>query len=442
MKTATVTVVAGAGVETNPTELVITSAKPWVIGRSRDADVVINDARVSRRHLVIESAGPAWLVKDASSSGSWHNGSRVGPDGVTLQGTGRLRFNLGDRSGPEIVLFANSPVPAAEASTMPFDPALAASTAVLGSSAAASAAPAAQAAAPPAAQAAAPPAAQAPAPAAVALSRTPVKPAPATERPEPPGEPRPARTRRRGRRLAIALLVLVLLLTIADRAAAKLASKQAVAQVVQQSQGLTGKPSVSFGGFPFLTQVAFGKYTDINVKIGGITVAGAPRIQQISGHLKGAHIPLSKAIGGHVGKIPVDHVNATVAMTFADLNAFLKDQPGHMVLAQRKGALQFSGGFEQDGTTINVTGSAEIAADEDGLTITPKNIHATGSGDAGDVLDDVSGVLDGAGQFFPPVPVPMAGLPFNLRLTSVHVNGSGVTASARADHLILDGNRR
>ncbi len=429
------TVVAGAGAETKPTELVITSAKPWVIGRSRDADVVIDDARVSRRHLVIECAGPAWLVKDASSSGSWHNGSRVGPDGVTLQGAGRLRFNLGDRSGPEIVLFANSAVAAAEDSTVPFDPALAASTAILGSSAAA---PAAQAAAAPVAQAAAAPAT----PSAVALSRTPVKPASAADRPERPGEPRPASTRRRGRRVAIALLVLILLLTIADRAAAKLASKQAVAQVVQQSQGLTGKPSVSFGGFPFLTQVVFGKYTDINVKIGGITVAGAPRIQQISGHLKGAHIPLSKAIGGHVGKIPVDHVSATVAMTFADLNAFLKDQPGHIVLAQRKGALQFSGGFEQAGTTINVTGSAEIAANGDGLTVTPKNIHATGSGDTGDVLDDISGALDGAAQFFPPVPVPMAGLPFNLRLTSVHVNGSGVTASAAADHLILDSSQR
>jgi hypothetical protein len=430
MKTATVMVVAGAGVETTPTELVITSAKPWVIGRSRDADVVIDDARVSRRHLVIESAGTAWLVKDASSSGSWHNGSRVGPDGVTLQGAGRIRFNLGDRSGPEIVLFANSPVAAADASTMPFDPALAASTAVLGSSA------------PPVAHAAAAPAPPAAAPVAVALSRTPVKPADAGDRPQPPGEPRPVRTRRRGRRLAIVVLVVLVLLTIADRAAAKLASKQAVAQVVQQSQGLTGKPSVSFGGFPFLSQVAFGKYTDINVKIGGIRVAGAPRIQQISGHLKGAHIPLSKAIGGHVGNIPVDHVSATVAMTFSDLNAFLKDQPGHMVLAQRKGALQFSGNFEQTGTTIRVTGSAEIAADADGLTVTPKDIHATGSGDTGDVLDEVSGVLDGAGQFFPPVPVPMAGLPFNLRLTSVHVSGNGLKASATADHLVLDGSQR
>jgi hypothetical protein len=50
--------------------------------------------------------------------------------------------------------------------------------------------------------------------------------------------------------------------------------------------------------------------------------------------------------------------------------------------------------------------------------------------------------LDGAGQFFPPVPVPMAGLPFNLRLTSVHVSGNGLKASATADHLVLDGSQR
>jgi hypothetical protein len=238
------------------------------------------------------------------------------------------------------------------------------------------------------------------------------------------------------------VLVVILLLVIADRVAAQVASKQAVGQVVQQSQGLTGRPTVSFGGFPFLTQVVFGKYTDIGVTIVGIAAAGAPRIEQISGHLKGAHIPLSKAISGHVAKIPVDHVSATVLMTFADLNAFLKDQPGHLVLAQSKGALQFSGVFEQGGTTINLTGSAVIAASEAGLTVTPKDIHASGSGGVGDVLDGISGVLNGGAQLLPPIPVPLPDLPFNLRLTSVNLAGNGVKASATADHLVLDGTQQ
>ncbi len=409
MRTATVTVVAGSDGAAGPTELVITSAKPWVVGRSHEADVVIKDERVSRRHLVIESAGSAWLVKDASSSGSWHNGTRLGAAGVTLRGPGQLRFNLGDRSGPEIVLFANRPAPA-DASTVVIDPARTGPTAT-------------------------------PTPTATATAML-----PPTAAPEPSGRAGPVpparATKPRGRRLAIAALIVIVLFVIADRVAARAASKEAVGQVVQSSQGLTGRPTVSFGGFPFLTQVAFGKYTDIGVTITGITAAGAPRIAQISGHLKGAHIPLAKAIGGHVTTIPVDHVRATVLMTFADLNAFLKNQPGHLVLGQRNGALRFSGAFQQDGTTITVRGSAVVTADGAGLTVSPKDIQASGGGDAGGVLNDVTGVLGDAAQFLPPVPVPLPDLPFDLRLTSVDVGPSGVRASAAADHLHLDGTQR
>jgi DUF2993 family protein/FHA domain-containing protein len=424
MRTATVTVVAGSDSAAGPTELLITSAKPWVVGRSHDADVVIKDERVSRRHLVIESAGAAWIVKDISSSGSWHNGTRVGPDGVTLRGAGQLRLNLGDRRGQEIVLFANSPV-AADAATEPVDPALTGSTVVLAPALAAAAAPG--------------PAAAPPGP----RFRAPVEPPVATGPPrDPVPVPAAGASRRRGRRLAVIALIVIVVFVIADRVAAQAASKKAVGQVVQSSQGLTGEPTVSFGGFPFLTQVAFGKYTDIGVKISGIASAGAPRIARISGHLKGAHIPLSKAMGGHVTKIPVDHVSATVVMTFTDLNAFLKDQPGHLVLGQSKGALRFSGAFQQAGTTIQVTGTAVVTADGAGLTVTPKDVHASGGSDAGGVLDDVTGVLGDAAQFLPPVPVPLPELPFNLRLTSVDVGRAGVQASATADHLVLDGTQR
>jgi len=59
---------------------------------------------------------------------------------------------------------------------------------------------------------------------------------------------------------------------------------------------------------PFLTQVATGSYDDIIVGIDGIAPDGGPRIDHVTAHLKGAHIPLSSALGDTVRTIPVDHV--------------------------------------------------------------------------------------------------------------------------------------
>jgi DUF2993 family protein/FHA domain-containing protein len=403
VRTATLKVVSDRAGAAISTETVITADKTWLIGRSNEADIVVDDERVSRRHLSIESAGPAWLIRDISSNGSWHAGVRVGPDGLTIAPTGEVRLNLGEQDGPEIVIVDDGrPDPAALA-TVPLPP----------------------------------------------------RPAPNGEhRYEPVGPPAlalvdnaaegrqpnagPTRKSRRGRRLGIVAVVVLLLLLVADRLAARAASAAAVRQVVQQSQGLTKKPSVSFGGFPFLTQVAFGKYTDINVGIDGITAAGGPRIQHISGHLKGAHIPLSKAIGGKVSRIPVDHVTATVVMSFTDLNAYLKNQEGHLHLTQSGDATHVSGTVDEGGTPVKVSGTVRVAVEDGDLTITPTALRVDGGDSVTDALPDIAG---GILSLLPPVPVPLPNLPFNLRLTSIHTGNNSLQASAAADHLVLDGSQ-
>jgi hypothetical protein len=79
----------------------IVGSKGAVLGRSRDADVVIDDPNVSRHHAEVRPSGGSWIVNDlGSTNGIKVNGRRVnGPqslkDGDVIEiGTSRVTFEL------------------------------------------------------------------------------------------------------------------------------------------------------------------------------------------------------------------------------------------------------------------------------------------------------------------------------------------------------------
>jgi hypothetical protein len=74
-----------------------------VIGRSRDCDITLDDANVSRHHAEVRPSGGSWIVRDlGSTNGVKVNGQRVDParaqslrPGDVLEiGTSRLTFDL------------------------------------------------------------------------------------------------------------------------------------------------------------------------------------------------------------------------------------------------------------------------------------------------------------------------------------------------------------
>jgi hypothetical protein len=69
--------------------------------------------------------------------------------------------------------------------------------------------------------------------------------------------------------------------------------------------------------------------------------------------------------------------------------------------------------------------------------VIPSDLHVSGAGGLG----GLGGLLDGLGGLaglFPPIPVPLPDLPFNLRIESVRSNGNGIVAAATADHVVLE----
>jgi hypothetical protein len=74
-----------------------------VIGRSRDCDVAVEDANVSRHHAEVRPSGGSWIVRDlGSTNGIKVNGQRVDPSrpqslragDVIELGTSKLTFDL------------------------------------------------------------------------------------------------------------------------------------------------------------------------------------------------------------------------------------------------------------------------------------------------------------------------------------------------------------
>src|SRR5918992_1383263 len=74
-----------------------------VLGRSRDADIVVDDPNVSRKHAEVRPSGGSWIVRDlGSTNGVKVNGRRVDASrpqslkpGDTIElGTARVTFEL------------------------------------------------------------------------------------------------------------------------------------------------------------------------------------------------------------------------------------------------------------------------------------------------------------------------------------------------------------
>jgi pSer/pThr/pTyr-binding forkhead associated (FHA) protein len=82
------------------------SKRPYIsLGRAPDNDIVVDDATLSRVHLLLQRDPLGWTVRDAgSTNGSSVEGAPLGPDAVPLQPgmrvlAGSVRFTYYDAGG-------------------------------------------------------------------------------------------------------------------------------------------------------------------------------------------------------------------------------------------------------------------------------------------------------------------------------------------------------
>ena len=223
-----------------------------------------------------------------------------------------------------------------------------------------------------------------------------------------------ARPRRRRRRWPwITLLVIVLVLVGGDRAANAYTEDQMASQM-QSSLALSGKPSVSIAGFPFLTQLAARTFNTVNVNASNETAGpgGQLEIASLTATLHGMHIH-------GLNSATVDQFTASALVTFTALG-----KAGGIP----QGIKLTSDGPNQIKATVDILGfSSEATAKVTQVGNNKINVKIT---DFGGVPADVLGSLT---DFTFSIPK----LPAGVKIQSISITQQGLRITASGQNTTL-----
>jgi hypothetical protein len=233
-------------------------------------------------------------------------------------------------------------------------------------------------------------------------------------------------------RKLLAVGVILLALIVVDRVAVGIADDQ-IASRVQTSQSLAVKPQVDVTGFPFLTQVARGRYKQVTVVVRGLERDGL-RLDQVRIDAEGARVDLGDLIGGRVTSVPVDHAQGQVLITYDDLNAYLASRSDiPQVRVSRSGSdLKVTGSVQIPvlGRSVSLSGNAQVAISGENITLSPTAVSA--------LTGFLPGFAEDSAREALTVRFAIKGLPFGVRLDKATVTASGIRFTAFADGLTLD----
>jgi LmeA-like phospholipid-binding len=214
---------------------------------------------------------------------------------------------------------------------------------------------------------------------------------------------------RRARWIGIALAVVLALLLGVDRVGNYLAEK-AAAQTLKSSEHLSSQPSVTIGGFPFLTQLAAGNYDRITVTADDVPVNRAARVLVIS-------------------RLKVVLHNLSVSRSFHSFRA-ARASAGALVSYEELGRtlgvhLAYAGSGRVRATkTVTVAGHSVSAA----ATTRPELLHGalsfghTSVAEVGTLGSAASATLS---RIFA-VSIPLQDVPFHVQVQALDVTPTGV----------------
>jgi hypothetical protein len=210
------------------------------------------------------------------------------------------------------------------------------------------------------------------------------------------------------RRLVIIVVVLVALLVVLDRVAV-VEADHVVAARIQTQEHLPSRPSVSIGGFPFLTQALGGTYDDVTLTVHDFR-RSVVAVDTISVTLHGVHVPLGSVFSQHLSSVPVDSATARVLLSYDDMNAYLRPK-GITVSPAGDGQVRISGSVTVAGQQLSASGTATIDVTSDSLLLRAANAVS--------------------------IAIPLAGLPFGISLQSAKATNRGIQVTATAQGLVL-----
>jgi LmeA-like phospholipid-binding len=197
------------------------------------------------------------------------------------------------------------------------------------------------------------------------------------------------------RRLLIILIVVVGLLVAADYGA-RVYSQSVVGTELQDSLALSQKPSVSFGGWPFLPHLLSGDLPSASFSADTFTANGVG-VRAVHVTLDDLHFPSKRLIMGGGGKIHAKTGHGTASMTGADVTGALHNEGLPLDVTIHNGRAQVGGHGITVGLDVRLIG--------DRVLLTP------------------------AATTIPPATFTLPTIVHGLSYTSLQVRGSAVVLS-------------
>lgn len=224
-------------------------------------------------------------------------------------------------------------------------------------------------------------------------------------------------------------------LAVVDRVGARVAAR-VVASELQRSADLGELPDVEVEGIPFLTQALDGHYRSIDVRAQQVPVPGAGArgtgarglvLRTMSARLEGVHVPLSAALSGRVDEVPVNRVDATVVLAYADLSR--RSAESELTVSPAGDRVRVSGRVRVLGQDLTASALGRLSVDRGAVVVT------TESFDVGGGVADRLVTRALRGRFN--LRIPLGALPFGLQVQDVRVREDGLAVRATADDTVL-----
>jgi hypothetical protein len=246
--------------------------------------------------------------------------------------------------------------------------------------------------------------------------------------------------RRRGRRLLVGLVVLLLvlggLLVVADRVAVGFAERAIADQVRQEvakQHVQAAGPDVTVGGFPFLTQVANGRYESISIVLtdlrGDVEGKGVD-LRKLDVDARNVNAPLDTLRTGQ-GDVVAESVKGTGTITYDSVMKLI-NRPG-IKLAEQDGKLAVSGPAKLPVVgEVTVHGTAKLAVQKGQVAIRFEELTAEGLPN----IPLVRGAISTYAKQLS-ISVPLPALPFGLQVQEVRALPEGLAVTATANNVPL-----
>ncbi|GAA3167497.1 hypothetical protein GCM10010466_67670 [Planomonospora alba] len=225
------------------------------------------------------------------------------------------------------------------------------------------------------------------------------------------------------RKLLVFLILLLVLAGVLDRVAVAGVEREIAARATARYD-LASPPEVTIHGVPFLTQAVAGRYDEVEVAVGPMTVAGV-RLSGVDATLYGVTAPLADLVTrADQVDIRAERVVGTVVVGEEALN---RRAPRGIRVKAGPGALDVSGEITFLGRQVPAEARMKIQVTEDGLLLTPEKVELGG------------GITVPDPERFIRYEIPLGDLPFNLKVSEVEPVAGGLRITAEAADVPLRG---